>query len=116
MSSFQVESFTNRALGSTFIELDDVRVPVDHLIGEENKGFPLIMSSKSASPPIVKNRLTMHSRLQPRASLTCLCIPATRSRLRRRRFQLRHTTGDIRIPLDPETSHPSKDLQIRIDD
>ncbi|GAB1201252.1 hypothetical protein APSETT444_010641 [Aspergillus pseudonomiae] len=33
--------------GSTFIELDDVRVPVDHLIGEENKGFPLIMSSNS---------------------------------------------------------------------
>jgi len=32
--------------GSTFIELDDVRVPVDHLIGEENKGFPLIMSSE----------------------------------------------------------------------
>ncbi|GAB1210443.1 hypothetical protein APSETT445_009235 [Aspergillus pseudonomiae] len=35
------------ASGSTFIELDDVRVPVDHLIGEENKGFPLIMSSNS---------------------------------------------------------------------
>ncbi|GMG53830.1 unnamed protein product [Aspergillus oryzae var. brunneus] len=35
------------AIGSTFIELDDVRVPVDHLIGEENKGFPLIMSSTS---------------------------------------------------------------------
>ncbi|KAE8166589.1 acyl-CoA dehydrogenase/oxidase [Aspergillus tamarii] len=33
------------ASGSTFIELDDVRVPVDHLIGEENKGFPLIMSN-----------------------------------------------------------------------
>ncbi|KAJ5159646.1 Acyl-CoA dehydrogenase AFT10-1 [Penicillium canariense] len=33
------------ASGSTFIELDDVRVPADHLIGEENKGFPLIMSN-----------------------------------------------------------------------
>ncbi|KAL5045477.1 hypothetical protein BDW71DRAFT_215005 [Aspergillus fruticulosus] len=33
------------ASGSTFIEFDDVRVPVDHLIGEENKGFPLIMSN-----------------------------------------------------------------------
>ncbi|PLN79122.1 acyl-CoA dehydrogenase [Aspergillus taichungensis] len=30
---------------STFIELDDVRVPADHLIGEENNGFPLIMSN-----------------------------------------------------------------------
>lgn len=33
-------------LGSTFIEFDDVRVPVDNLIGKENKGFPLIMSSE----------------------------------------------------------------------
>ncbi|RDW79225.1 acyl-CoA dehydrogenase family protein [Aspergillus mulundensis] len=33
------------ASGSTFIEFDDVRVPVDHLIGAENKGFPLIMSN-----------------------------------------------------------------------
>lgn len=33
-------------IGSTFIELDDVRVPVENRIGEENSGFPLIMSSK----------------------------------------------------------------------
>ncbi|KAF7170061.1 hypothetical protein CNMCM5623_002629 [Aspergillus felis] len=33
------------ASGSTFIEFDDVRVPVDNLIGKENKGFPLIMSN-----------------------------------------------------------------------
>ncbi|KAI9037851.1 acyl-CoA dehydrogenase family protein [Aspergillus affinis] len=33
------------ASGSTFLRFDDVRVPVDHLIGEENKGFPLIMSN-----------------------------------------------------------------------
>ncbi|KAA8648173.1 hypothetical protein EYZ11_000554 [Aspergillus tanneri] len=33
------------ASGSTYIELDGVHVPVDHLIGEENKGFPLIMSN-----------------------------------------------------------------------
>lgn len=38
---------TNTAIGSTFIELDEVRVPVENRIGEENKGFPLIMSSKS---------------------------------------------------------------------
>jgi len=34
------------SIGSTFIELDDVRVPVENRIGEENNGFPLIMSSK----------------------------------------------------------------------
>ncbi|KAL3474013.1 acyl-CoA dehydrogenase/oxidase [Aspergillus californicus] len=33
------------ASGSTFIEFDEVKVPVDHLLGEENKGFPLIMSN-----------------------------------------------------------------------
>ena len=38
--------------GSTFIELDDVRVPADHLIGEENNGFPLIMSSMQTSTVI----------------------------------------------------------------
>lgn len=43
--SFRVQVLTYP--GSTFIELDDVKVPVDHLIGEENKGFPLIMSSES---------------------------------------------------------------------
>lgn len=34
--------------GSTFIEFDEVRVPVDHRIGEENQGFALIMSSRPA--------------------------------------------------------------------
>lgn len=40
--STEIDAF----VGSTFIELDDVHVPVDHLIGQENKGFPLIMSSE----------------------------------------------------------------------
>ncbi|CAG8294750.1 unnamed protein product [Penicillium salamii] len=33
------------ASGSTFIEFDEVRVPVANLLGQENKGFPLIMSN-----------------------------------------------------------------------
>ncbi|KAJ5722333.1 Acyl-CoA dehydrogenase AFT10-1 [Penicillium malachiteum] len=36
------------ASGSTFIELDNVRVPAENLIGEESKGFPLIMSNFNA--------------------------------------------------------------------
>lgn len=32
--------------GSTYIEFDEVEVPVENLIGEENWGFPIIMSSK----------------------------------------------------------------------
>lgn len=33
------------ASGSTYIEFDDVRVPVGNLIGAENKGFAIIMSN-----------------------------------------------------------------------
>ncbi|TVY35132.1 Acyl-CoA dehydrogenase [Lachnellula occidentalis] len=33
------------ASGSTYLEFDDVEVPVSHLIGEENKGFKIIMSN-----------------------------------------------------------------------
>lgn len=36
-------------LGSTYLEFDDVEVPVSHLLGEENKGFNIIMSSQSTS-------------------------------------------------------------------
>jgi hypothetical protein len=32
--------------GSTYIEFDQVEVPVSNLLGQENKGFPIIMSSK----------------------------------------------------------------------
>lgn len=35
-------------LGSTFLQFEDVRVPADNLIGKENKGFPIIMSSEYA--------------------------------------------------------------------
>ena len=34
------------ASGSTFIEFDDVKVPVGNLLGRENQGFQIIMSSK----------------------------------------------------------------------
>ncbi|KAJ5385963.1 hypothetical protein N7509_008504 [Penicillium cosmopolitanum] len=33
------------ASGSTYIELDQVEVPVANLLGEENKGFPVIMNN-----------------------------------------------------------------------
>jgi alkylation response protein AidB-like acyl-CoA dehydrogenase len=34
------------ASGSTYIEFDEVEVPVTNLLGVENKGFPVIMNSK----------------------------------------------------------------------
>lgn len=33
------------ASGSTYIEFDQVEVPVENLLGEENKGFPVIMNN-----------------------------------------------------------------------
>lgn len=35
--------------GSTYIEFDDVRVPAANLLGQENRGFEIIMSSMSPS-------------------------------------------------------------------
>jgi alkylation response protein AidB-like acyl-CoA dehydrogenase len=37
------------ASGSTYLEFDDVEVPVKNLIGQENNGFRYITSSKSIS-------------------------------------------------------------------
>lgn len=36
--------------GSTFIDLQDVVVPVENILGEENRGFEIIMSSMSTQP------------------------------------------------------------------
>jgi alkylation response protein AidB-like acyl-CoA dehydrogenase len=33
--------------GSTFIEFDDVEVPIGNLLGKENEGFGILMNSKS---------------------------------------------------------------------
>ena len=45
VSRRRMENTGVNASGSTFIEFDDVRVPVENLIGAENRGFEIIMSS-----------------------------------------------------------------------
>jgi hypothetical protein len=44
--------------GSTYIEFDDVEVPINNLLGKENRGFEIIMSSKSLgeSPRVTQCR------------------------------------------------------------
>ena len=41
------------ASGSTFIEFNDVEVPISHLLGQENQGFQIIMSSTFPPSPKV---------------------------------------------------------------
>lgn len=43
--STQVPEYIIDCLGSTYIEFDDVAVPAQNLIGRENEGFAIIMSS-----------------------------------------------------------------------
>lgn len=42
MNSVLTDSF---CLGSTFMELDEVVVPAENMLGKENQGFEIIMSS-----------------------------------------------------------------------
>jgi alkylation response protein AidB-like acyl-CoA dehydrogenase len=41
------ELHADSRIASTYIELDGVEVPIENLIGSENRGFEIIMSSKS---------------------------------------------------------------------
>ncbi|KAL6245495.1 hypothetical protein RBB50_007494 [Rhinocladiella similis] len=41
----KIENSGVNASGSTYIEFDDVRVPVSNLLGQENRGFEIIMSN-----------------------------------------------------------------------
>ncbi|KAK7404147.1 hypothetical protein QQX98_010051 [Neonectria punicea] len=41
-------------LGSTYIEFDDVEVPVENVLGEENKGFPIIMNKDAFNHALKK--------------------------------------------------------------
>lgn len=90
--------------GSTYIEFDDVEVPVENLLGQENRGFEIIMSSKSlrrpssAQWPRFRTRcrtLTQLHRLQPRATLAGGHKPSTGTGLYRGRIQLRAKEGDF---------------------
>lgn len=44
--------------GSTYIEFDQVEVPVANLLGVENKGFPVIMNSEFEFVFLIGNILT----------------------------------------------------------
>lgn len=52
--------------GSTYLEFDDVEVPVANLLGRENHGFEIVMSSKEAKAKLrIITTMLMPTRLQP---------------------------------------------------
>ena len=51
------------ASGSTFIEFDDVRVPVDNLLHKENRGFEVIMSNFNAERKAIATQAIRLSRV-----------------------------------------------------
>ena len=57
--------------GSTYIEFDNVEVPVKNLLGQENKGFEIIMSSKY--PPDLMNAGTRETNESLQTSTTSAC-------------------------------------------
>lgn len=70
-----IQSLTPQ-IGSTYLEFDDVEVPVENLLGQENQGFKIIMSSTRIPSPAPSashafNSLSLLHRLQPRAHLAC---------------------------------------------
>lgn len=58
---------TKAMSGSTYIEFDNVEVPIENLIGEENQGFRIIMSSMTSHNIILYRRelILIFSRFQP---------------------------------------------------
>ncbi|KAF9888233.1 hypothetical protein FE257_009228, partial [Aspergillus nanangensis] len=64
--------------GASFVDLEDVRVPVENLIGEENKGFAIVMKNFN------KERYIMAVGCN-RKSRTCLAL-ATSYALKRKTF------------------------------
>ena len=82
----KMENSGVKASGSTYIEFDDVRVPRENLVGEENRGFQYIMSSNSLSQVLVglpqsgmSLRLTSSTDFNPeRLGLACSCLRLAR--------------------------------------
>jgi hypothetical protein len=58
--------FVHSLAGTAWIDLVNVKVPVENLIGEENKGFKILMGSTYIAAPITnpKNLQLMNIRFQ----------------------------------------------------
>jgi hypothetical protein len=70
------------------MEFDEVLVPAENLLGKENQGFEIIMSSEYLfQTQIHIPRLTISS-LRPRATVGRYHSPSTRTRRLRRRISI----------------------------
>ncbi|KAI9706244.1 MAG: hypothetical protein M1820_004819 [Bogoriella megaspora] len=65
------------ASGSTFITFEDVKVPIDNLIGEENEGFRLIMSNFNPERLALATAALRLSRVAAQDAYNYACIRET---------------------------------------
>lgn len=96
----------DRLLGSAFIELDNVLVPAENILGKENKGFEIIMSSQLVTL-WYWTWLNIHS-VHPRAFMgRHYCHPSWPHRPRRQLQTCSYKTH-LRPSSLLEPSHPSQ--------
>jgi hypothetical protein len=59
--------------GSTYIEFDDVEVPINNLLGKENRGFEIIMSSKSPGESPKETQYRQDTDFYAQTLITSVC-------------------------------------------
>jgi alkylation response protein AidB-like acyl-CoA dehydrogenase len=52
VSAKKIYNSGNNAGGSAWVFLENVKVPVENLVGQENNGFPALMASKYIKPTL----------------------------------------------------------------
>lgn len=118
--TYENDSTSDRDSGSTFIELDDVEVPVENLLGREGQGFEIITSSKWREPALVLMRTAILTspplRLQSRAPVARLHIPQTSSNQHSRCISARQLSRNLWQETDREPSDPGQVLGSREED
>jgi alkylation response protein AidB-like acyl-CoA dehydrogenase len=75
--------------GTTYVTFEDVKVPVENLLGKENQGFKGKFPTSSGSRETAANMTSHHDQLQPRAHGHHHPVHPLRPRLLRRVGQVR---------------------------
>ncbi|KAL6229379.1 hypothetical protein BDW75DRAFT_235258 [Aspergillus navahoensis] len=63
VSSGKIKNSGNSAGGSAWVTLDNVKVPVDNLVGKENQGFPILMGNFNKERFIIAASMNRRARI-----------------------------------------------------